>query len=677
MTEPAKFGAYLLLEHIGAGAMGTVWRARHSLDALAKRQGGDVALKRIHPELSRNPALVARMRQEAAAMGELDHPGIVPIIDVVQDGDELGLVMAWRPGRELATVIQEHPQGLGWDAAWPILDQTLDALAHAHERGVMHRDIKPANLQIGADHRVTLLDFGIARKEDAGGRQLTRVGTLMGTIEYMPPEQQAGNAVTDPRSDLYAFGMTAFELLTGRLPWGPSETDYDIMVRKMNGNIPPITALTSKHPEAATRWIDQCLQSAVSGRPESAAVLRRALAYAKPHTPTQLGAPQPVSAVVPAPPSLPPPVFQPPPTSLPPVSLPPVSIPPYGGPVGSVPPSNLPGQSVPPTEWQAPSTAPTIPIAWVGLGLAGLGVLAVVFALTRGGSPDAAPANGKAAAAKDGATAAAQVDKNNLGTPSLGNFRWIPPGTFPMGSPRDEKGATGVEPLHQVTLTRGYWMMETEVTQGQWSAITGNLPAAAYDGRRCDSWEGQNLRGPNYPIVCVTWEMVNDFIQQVSARDGRTYRLPSEAEWERAARGGVPSATWGMTSNPEELCKYANVIDRTFQKVFPGIAKTSAPCEDGYAVLSPVKTYAANGYGLYDVIGNAWEWTAEEHGPMSSAAATDPFYREGNWEIAGRGGAFSHIPTASRVGRRSAMFAYEASTFLGFRLVTDGPPPAP
>ncbi|MEM7153528.1 MAG: protein kinase [Myxococcota bacterium] len=213
-------GRYQIEALLGRGGMGAVFRARHlSLDR-------PVAVKLLHPQLSSDPRVGKRFDREAQAVSKLDHPGCVQVMDF--GTSELGikyLVMQFLDGHELR---DRTGVGLEISEAVDIVDQVLDALEHAHKRGLVHRDLKPENIFLvrDDDHRqvVKLVDFGIVKLLEGNENQerLTQLGMAFGTPTYMSPEQAAGGTI-DARTDIYAVGVLLYELLTGAPPFDADE----------------------------------------------------------------------------------------------------------------------------------------------------------------------------------------------------------------------------------------------------------------------------------------------------------------------------------------------------------------------------------------------------------------------------------------------------------------------
>ncbi len=203
---PALLGEALeLLDEIGRGGMGTVWKARHL------RLGRTVAVKFLAPELAAQPDFKRRLEREARALALLSHPGIVAVHDFGREEDLGYIVMEYVEGRPLSEAIP-----LPVERAVAVARQVLDALAYAHGRGVVHRDVKPENILLDASGVVKVTDFGVARLvgPDADA-SLTAAGRVVGTPHYLAPEALAG-AAADPRMDVYSVGVVLREMITGR-----------------------------------------------------------------------------------------------------------------------------------------------------------------------------------------------------------------------------------------------------------------------------------------------------------------------------------------------------------------------------------------------------------------------------------------------------------------------------
>ena len=233
---PERIGKYQISAVLGRGSMGTVYKG---FDPHIHRP---VAIKTIHRELlgdsSAVDSIAARFRNEAKAVGRIQHPGVVAIYDFGEDGDITFIAMEFVDGRTLDDILGV-PQMLSEANVLAVMDQLLDALSVAQAQGDWHRDIKPANLIVTKTGQVKLTDFGIARLEDA---HLTQVSSMIGTPAYMAPEQFTGKGI-DHRSDLFACGVLLYRMLTGRRAF--TGATQEVMYKILNEH-PPAPSVVTK-----------------------------------------------------------------------------------------------------------------------------------------------------------------------------------------------------------------------------------------------------------------------------------------------------------------------------------------------------------------------------------------------------------------------------------------------
>jgi serine/threonine protein kinase len=271
---------YRLIRLIGDGGMGSVYEARHEL------LGTTVALKFLHPELSRRSGLVQRFLQEARVSAQIQSPHVVRVIDVDQQQGGLAyIVMEYLEGRTLQTLYEDFyraGQRLSYADALEYAMQMLEGVEAAHSAGIVHRDLKPDNVIITRDKRgeplLKLLDFGIAKLKVTGqlDRGLTRPGVVMGTPEYMAPEQAYSADAVDLRADIFSLGVMIFEMLAGRRPVGGDEP-HQIATAYMTGQVSKLTELAPGISPDLASVVHRAMAPLPKDRIQSVAEFRSAL----------------------------------------------------------------------------------------------------------------------------------------------------------------------------------------------------------------------------------------------------------------------------------------------------------------------------------------------------------------------------------------------------------------
>jgi tRNA A-37 threonylcarbamoyl transferase component Bud32 len=260
---------YLIVEQLGSGGMGAVYRAEHV------HMKKSVAVKILHRHMTTNQEVVARFEREAVAAGRIEHPNVAAATDFgrLPDGS-FYLVLEYVEGKSLGVLMDEGPMAPA--RALAITRQIADGLAAAHAAGVVHRDLKPDNVLLferdGVRDIVKVLDFGIAKvhlEEGSGHRPLTQIGTIFGTPQYMSPEQGQGRTV-DARSDLYALGVLLYEMLAGELPFDAD--DLVVLITRHVTEPPP--ALPAAIPAPVRSLVSDLLAKKPEERVASAAILR-------------------------------------------------------------------------------------------------------------------------------------------------------------------------------------------------------------------------------------------------------------------------------------------------------------------------------------------------------------------------------------------------------------------
>ena len=247
---------YRLIKRIAIGGMGEVWEAK---DEVILR---NVAIKILKPEYTGDPGFLERFRTEARHAAKVNHEGIADVYDYGEDSGNAFLVMELVPGESLATILEKE-KSLAPNRVLDIVAQTARALYEAHSAGLVHRDIKPGNLLITPTGEVKITDFGIARVADQVS--LTATGQVMGTVQYLAPEQATGKPAT-PATDVYSLGVVAYEAISGKRPFS-GETQMAIALAQINEPPPP---LDESIDEAIRKLILDCLQKRPAERIGSA-----------------------------------------------------------------------------------------------------------------------------------------------------------------------------------------------------------------------------------------------------------------------------------------------------------------------------------------------------------------------------------------------------------------------
>jgi formylglycine-generating enzyme required for sulfatase activity/tRNA A-37 threonylcarbamoyl transferase component Bud32 len=591
LENGAMVGVYRVARFLGAGGMGSVYEVTHT--AMHTRH----AMKVLADQYLRSPGVRERFRREAELMYTLRaNPHIVGATDVIDTPNLVALVLDLVDGGDLGEALDQRPGGLPWTEAWRILAPITSAVAFAHERNVVHRDLKPENVLLrreGPWPGVPLVaDFGIAKV--IGSESATRTQARMGTACYGAPEQFKNAKEVGAQADVWSLGMLAWRLVTGTLPVDPED---NVAIIKLYEGLVPVPRLEGV-PEHVAVAVAAALQPDPTQRPFNAGVMQKLLT-------AEAALEQP-------------PVFAPRNVLTSPAET------------GRPPESGRKGL------WLGLGVGAALSAAIVGLAVGGRGSPAAVSS-----APEPTP----------GPAATPAVPATVGPTPTVPDgFVRIEPDTFTMGSPGSEEGRDADEVQHQVTLTRAFWLGRTEVTQGQWREVMGT-PLPRFDG--C---------GPECPVASVSWGDAVTYLNKLSDREGLErcygptfkglacsgYRLPTEAEWEYAARAGTTSARYGDLSPIAWSAETAGGRPRM------------------------VGTKAPNPWGLRDMLGNLWEWTGDwydEYGgpvvdPVGPATGTSRVIRGGSWN-----GSASSLRAADRLHYSPG----ERDSTIGFRVARSAP----
>jgi formylglycine-generating enzyme required for sulfatase activity/serine/threonine protein kinase len=692
LQSPAgTFGDYDLLEEVGRGGMGVVFKARHkSLDRI-------VALKVLFSDDTGDER--KRFDREAQAVARLQHPNIVQVYEVGEAAGQAFVSLEFVDGESLSRRL--HGTRLPAEQAAELIKTLARAMHYAHEKGIIHRDLKPSNIMMReADGPVepVIVDFGLARRIEPDSARLTASGLCIGTWQYMTCEQLCGEPdALGPGCDIYALGVIMYELLTGRLP-------FDAPGQVVRGNpAPPSSFAADVDPRleaiclkamaasAAARYASMGeLASALTdylrsghATADSGDLVRNTVHKAIVQARTAPGS-QPANNAA---------IFQAP----------------------TLVPDLLADGTLAQRVRKATrvvidrSSPPARPRVWSNqLVVTGIACVLITMAIgfwagrvRRVRTPDGIVLQNKATSYSHGWGHRDKLEINSRGvekshesfpTPSatrdtvhvvpppldctglngvsaevvrraqkawaeyLGRdveenveiangvtmtFVLVPPGQFLMGSPPSEKGKNGRYPnetLHEVILKEPFDLGKYEVTQAQYAALTGKDPSYH--------------KGSGRPVEQVTWDDADAFGRGLTKKltDGHVYRLATEAEWEYSCRGGRPSSEpFGIGDGRSLTSRDANVNGTEGETVNAG-------------------SYAANALGLHDMHGNVWEWCADRIEPYSEEVVTYHLGVVGGPFRMARGGCYNEPAAECRSALRQGSPVERRDCWMGFRL---------
>ena len=246
---------YEILQLLGEGGMGAVYKAAdRTLDRF-------VALKVIRPEMASNPAILARFKQELLLSHQVTHRNVIRIYDLGESDGVMFITMEFIEGKDLRSLIREKVKFTPEEAV-EVIQQVCQALDAAHSVGIIHRDLKPQNIMQDPAGRILVMDFGLARTFQGDG--MTQTGAIVGTMEYMSPEQALGKDL-DQRSDIFALGLILFELLTGQTPFH-ADSALASLIKRTQERAVSVSDIDAKIPGALTGIVSKCLERDVNAR---------------------------------------------------------------------------------------------------------------------------------------------------------------------------------------------------------------------------------------------------------------------------------------------------------------------------------------------------------------------------------------------------------------------------
>lgn len=675
-----RLGPYILVDLIGEGGMGRVFRAYHT------RLGRDVALKVIRSDKVAKPAVVQRFHQEIQAVAQLSHPNVVLALDADEVNGTHFYAMEFVDGTDLTRLVRNHGP-LPVQSACDYIRQAAIGLQHAADMGLVHRDVKPSNLMVTPQGLVKVLDLGLAMlKETPGGEAANRVtqdGLLIGTPDFLAPEQAQNPTGVDSRADVYSLGATLFYLLTGKVPYEGSNATEKLL-KHITEPPPNLAEHRSDAPPELSGVIAHLMAKQPDDRPPSPAYAAAALG---PYCPPSAGQPYPgmypgqFPGQMPGMPAPLPPTY----TAVQAPAAPPAAQPANSGqPFPAAAPAPAPGFAQPQFEnspgfpqfgqetpgfgftteedqvkeaqersartaskYRKGTKGNPVAIKAILFTIIGIAGIAAAIGLSSIVIPDTTPPP-------------SETFENSLKMKMV----YLEPAVFDMGSPEDEIGFQDDEgPVSEVTITEPFFIASTEVTHSQFAAVMGRSPSQTAIKSR---------EPPVRPVDNVTWREAVDFCNRLTEREqdrhrGWGYRLPTEAEWEYACRAGTTTPfSFGerVIQIKEVVC---SIVDNDpYADTDPDTPEQE---QANVYVTYPVGSTKPNQFGLHDMHGNVWEWVSDFYAKYPDGPRVDPRGPEsGDWRVV-RGGAYDEESERCRSGARWGLAPNERHRNIGFRVV--------
>ncbi len=583
---------------LGLGPMTAAYRA------VLESHQQSVVLKVLLPHLADSEVFVQRFLQAANAARLVTHDRVLPCYDVGQSNGWVYLAGELMEGGTMADLVAQGP--LERSRAIYLAWQVAMGLEAIHAAELIHGNLRPSNVLVDEEDAVRLADLGLPQLPDLDGPATPG-------ILHLPPEQLTGDTPASPAGDIYALGVILTGSLIGRTPWSGSDrarlTALHSEGRNVVGEIPP-TLLDAD--------LTAVLNRATAHRPEeryaNAWQLREDLErlqyqFAPIHArsqDTETG-----STVISR----------------------------ESG-IRSTRSVQQPGPVVPPAPrrpWLVGAVVAAAVVlglvAWLGSSGAQQPVATVPPPVVAAATPPVIIQPAKPSWATQAGSDAYGRWADLTVAGHTQRMRYIAAGSFWMGSGADEAGRNADEDRHLVTISHGYWLADSEVAQGLFSAVTGTAAG--------------HFTGDDRPVESISWLAVQEFLAKLGTTSRVPVRLPSEAEWEFACRGKDGSEVMPL----------------------PSVGWTA---EAGIEGTKPIRSLKPNQFGLYDMLGNVQEWVADTYGRYPRESSTDPLVTGGVYRVA-RGGAWNLDAAAARPAARSKALPVTSFFYLGFRIaISDG-----
>jgi formylglycine-generating enzyme required for sulfatase activity/predicted Ser/Thr protein kinase len=619
-----RLGKYIIREKLGKGGKGVVFKV---MDTLEEREK---AIKMVPPRIADSPVAFKELKKEINTAACIIHPHVVKVLGLEEVGGQFFIVMEYIEGKSLEQILADSKEGkLEESQVINIMKKLALGLLETHKKNVIHRDIKPSNVMVTPDGQVKILDFGISYQVTTAMTELVGEHHRTGTWPYMAPEQLSTRYGRENKQvDIWGFGVTMYQLLTGKFPFINKDQIKDRKEKPYE-----MEGVSRKTRNLVMKCLEKDRKNRFQNMEEVLTVLNTVtMAKVK---------------------------------------------------------AKIKVKKAHRIKWMLMAASVIVMV-----------VLSVFLfdRLMQGDKrqgqnheqekidvPDEKPGQNKKTINVSKKSVVEKIAKKVYQNEK--GFReadygdgiimvYIPAGNFTMGSNDfdDEK------PPHEVFLD-GYWMGKTEVTLKQFGLFvkdTGYITEAeksggayTWTGEKWEQKEGVDWKNPgfkqedNHPVVCVSWNDVVEYCKWLNAKRGLNFTLPTEAQWEKAARGmDQRKYPWG---NPDPSGERANFADKQAW-LKTKFKWTDEDIDDGYAYTAPVGSYPAGAspYGLLDMAGNVWEWCNDWYGPYSDKYQKNPAGpTSGTYRVV-RGGAGYLRCSVRADGGPSGRSGY-----VGFRLCQD------
>lgn len=609
-------GKFKIVRHISSGGFGNTYEGIHTM------MDTRVAIKEFFPKMfcnrdentshitvttQSNRELVDKLRkkfiEEAKAIFKMNHPNIVKVHDIFEENGTAYYVMDYIDGKSLASIVKQRG-ALPEAEAVGYIRQVADALKYVHSLNRLHLDIKPGNVMVETNGHAMLIDFGASKHYDMESGENT--STLMGvnTKGYAPVEQSTQSFTKfSPATDIYALGATLYKLLTGITPpdanllMAKEETltplSGSISLSTRNAVLKAMTLIRADRPQTVDAFLALLDSKIADSTDEEATVCEeeekaRQAEEARHQAEEQKRKEEEARRA-----------------------------------------AEEEARRKAEEERKRKEEEENARKAAQKAGSKNVWLWGVIGVIVVIGVIIGVNSKGDNASYSNGVLNVDGVTYDMIK---------VQAGTFTMGATSEMKDPWNDEkPTHQVTLTNDYYIGKTEVTQALWKAVMGNNPS--------------EFKGDNLPVEIVSWNDCQKFISKLNSMTGQNFRLPTEAEWEFAARGG-------NNSNHYQYSGSNKLGDVAWYDGNSG-SKTHA-----------VATKQPNELGLYDMSGNVWEWCSDWYDNYSSSSQTNPIGPSSGSSRVLRGGGWGNAAWACRSSRRLGHNAPDNSDyFLGLRVV--------